>query len=70
MLLTRKSALPPFKTHTLELPITEEELKRWEGGEYVQKVWPHLSPDQREFIISGITPEEWAAAFPPEKEDL
>lgn len=58
MKVTRVS---PFsgEEHSMELPITLEEIKCWQGGELVQKVWPELSPDQREFIMTGITPEEW-----------
>jgi hypothetical protein len=31
----------------------------WEGGELIQNVMPELSPEEREFLISGITPKEW-----------
>jgi hypothetical protein len=53
----------PFsgKTHTMELPITLEQIKRWENGEYIQNVFPELSPGDREFIMTGITDEEWEA---------
>lgn len=27
--------------------------------ELIQNVYPELTPEEREFIISGITPEEW-----------
>jgi hypothetical protein len=29
----------------------------------VQDAFPQLDADQREFLISGITPEEWDATF-------
>lgn len=62
MQVTRRS---PFsgKTHTMELAITEEELQRWKAGELVQNVWPQLTADEREFIMTGITKEEWDAEF-------
>jgi hypothetical protein len=64
MEITRVSRLSG-KQHTLDLPITPAELDRWDaGGEYVQVVFPNLSPGQREFLMTGITPEEWAATFP------
>tara|TARA_R100000995_G_scaffold52305_1_gene25343 strand:- start:165 stop:329 length:165 start_codon:yes stop_codon:yes gene_type:complete len=47
------------KTTTMELPITNEQLNRWEQGELIQNVFPDLTPDQREFIMTGITGEEW-----------
>jgi hypothetical protein len=51
------------REHTREIAISGEQLARWKGGAYIQDVCPHLSPDDREFLISGVTPEEWAAAF-------
>lgn len=51
----------PFtgKLHEVDLPITEEQYKQWEMGEFVQDAFPNLTPDQREYIISGIYPGEW-----------
>lgn len=55
-------------TRTLDLPVTEEGLKRcWSqpegkaagGTEHIQDVFPHLTPGQREFLLTGITNEEW-----------
>lgn len=58
MLITKTS---PFtqKTHTREIPVTEEQLLRWRSGELIQKAMPNLSADDRGFIMTGITPEEW-----------
>jgi len=52
----------PFsgRTNTMELPITLQQIKRWERGECIQNVFPELTPGQREFILTGITDEEWA----------
>tara|TARA_B110000914_G_C15177290_1_gene315640 strand:+ start:240 stop:404 length:165 start_codon:yes stop_codon:yes gene_type:complete len=47
----------------MDLDVTHEELKRHEEGELAHNVWPLLSPDDREFLISGITPEEWVDAM-------
>lgn len=33
------------------------------AGTLVQNVFPGLSADDREFLMTGITPEEWDAAF-------
>jgi hypothetical protein len=35
----------------------------WEGGELIQDAFSNLSADDREFIVSGITAEEWNLAF-------
>lgn len=32
----------------------------------IQNHFPYLSADDREFILNGVTPEEWDEAFPPE----
>ena len=51
------------KTRTLDLPVTQEQLDRWQGGELIQRAMPNLTPDQREFIKTGVTAEEWDTAF-------
>ena len=58
MLVTRRSILTN-EEHSLELNVTDEQMRRFEAGEKVQNVFPHLSADHREFILNGITPEEW-----------
>jgi len=63
MKITRKSMLTGV-THTREIKITEEQLEQWRMGQHIQWVCPQLSPEDREFLISGATPEEWADAFP------
>lgn len=62
MLITRQSLISG-NTNTMSLPITEEQYNAWEQGTLVQDAMPHLSPDEREFIMTGITPEEWADNF-------
>lgn len=51
------------KEHTREIAITPDQMARWKAGAFIQDVCPHLSPDDREFLISGTTPEEWEATF-------
>ena len=44
----------------MEIDVTHEQLDRYEtGGEYIQVVFPDLTADEREFIMTGITAEEW-----------
>lgn len=50
------------------LPITEAQVKAYEGGMLVQHAFPHLSTWDREWIISGTTKEEWEALFPSPEE--
>jgi hypothetical protein len=47
------------KTHEMELPITQRQIYRFNNGEMVQDVFPDLTPGQREFILTGVTQEEW-----------
>ena len=63
MLITRRS---PFsnKENTMELDITPEQLARYQqGNELIQNVFPNLPAEHREFIKTGITPEEWDTIF-------
>lgn len=46
-------------TH-MEMKVTLSELNKWiQSGQNIQDALPHLTPDEREFLISGITPEQW-----------
>ena len=47
----------------MDLPVTRKQLAAWVDGELIQNAMPHLTADQREFLITGITPSEWQAAF-------
>jgi hypothetical protein len=51
-------------TREVELPVTIEQMGRFESGlETLQDIFPHLSADDREFIKTGITAEEWDQMF-------
>lgn len=63
MQITRRSMLTGV-VRTREINITEQELEQWRLGKHIQWLCPHLSADDREFLISGSTPEEWDDAFP------
>lgn len=62
MQITRKSPITG-DTHTREIDVTEEQLLAWQEGELIQNAMPDLSADDREFILTGITPEEWNLLF-------
>lgn len=62
MKITRKSVLSGI-THTREINITELQLEQWRAGKNIQWLCPQLTPDEREFLITGATPEEWAETF-------
>lgn len=69
MQITRTS---PFtgKLHIREIDVTEAQLEAWQGGQLIQEAMPHLSVDDREFLMTGITPEEWSEAFDESPESL
>jgi hypothetical protein len=52
------------EAHEMELDITPEQLYTYENfGVLLQDAFPNLTPAQREFIKTGITPEEWYDFF-------
>ena len=70
MEITRKSMLSGV-VRTRELPVTQKQMDIYERtDEKIQDVFPELSAGDREFIMTGITDEEWDAAFKePEDEE-
>lgn len=40
----------------------------WMNGKFIQEAFPNLSPDEREFLMTGITSEEWSELFTDEEE--
>ena len=62
MKITRTSMFSGV-TRTLDLPITEEQIEAWNAGTLIQEAMPQLSAEDREFIMTGVTPEEWAKEF-------
>jgi Na+-transporting NADH:ubiquinone oxidoreductase subunit NqrF len=65
MLVKRKSNYSGIE-HEMELDVTEEELARWKSGTLIQVACPRLNADEREFLMTGITSEEWNELFPEE----
>lgn len=63
MLITKTSRISGTVS-TMDLDITSEQLDRIEAKvELIQNIVPHLSNDEREFLITGITPDEWDKLF-------
>lgn len=52
-----------------EIPTTPEQMERWEKGELIQRVFPELTPDQRELLISQTCGDCWDATFAGDEED-
>ena len=66
MIVQRRSIITG-EVNTMNIDCTEEQLNRHKMGELVQDVFPNLSVEEREFLISGVTPEEWNDAFEDSK---
>lgn len=63
MLVTKVSSLTG-KENTMDLNVTQEQLDRHASRtELAQHIFPDLSREEREFLISGITPKEWNKMF-------
>ena len=58
MLITKTSMLSG-ETRSLDLNVTQDQIDLWEGGMVIQNAMPDLSVDEREFIMTGVTAEEW-----------
>lgn len=67
MQITRKSMVTGV-VRTMELGITQAEIDAYNDNHLLmlQDAFPRLNADEREFFKTGITAEEWDAAFPPE----
>lgn len=67
MQITRVSPVTGLK-NVRDVPCTEEQYLSYLDGELIQKAMPTVSAEDREFILSGCTPEDWNKLFPPEDE--
>lgn len=70
MLIKRKSVITGIE-RTRDIPVNPDDMIAWETGSCnIQDVMPYLNDNDREFILSGITPEEWDRVFSEEIEDI
>jgi hypothetical protein len=52
-----------------ELWVLDRQLvERWRGGELIQDVFPDMSVNDREMLITGTHPACWDKLFPAEEE--
>jgi len=58
-----KTSFVSGKVNTMEIDVTPEQIALWQNGTLIQRAMPHLSVNEREFLQSGITPEEWEEVF-------
>ena len=60
-MLIEKVSMLTNKVHIREIDVTREQVENWQGGMLIQEAKPNLSIDDREFIQTGVTADEWAA---------
>lgn len=53
------------KLNSMVLPVAQDRIEVWASGAgaLIQDAFPELNADQREFLMSGATPEEWEDMF-------
>jgi len=52
----------------MEIAVTCSQIYDWEvEGMLIQQAMPNLTADEREFIKTGITPQEWDNMFGDEE---
>ena len=47
------------RINTMTLPVTKAQYEAWQSGTLIQDAMPHLTADEREFIITGLTAQDW-----------
>lgn len=53
-----------------DFDITPEQWSAYERGDLIQRAFPHLSDADREFILTGITDEEWDECMPEDEDGI
>ena len=69
--LTRTSIITR-RDNTMVLPVDADRVADWLKARrddplrapLVQDAFPELSEEQREFILTGVTPDEWGQLYP------
>lgn len=61
----RVTRVSPFskKVSSMFIVYDPDDFQAWQDGVSIQNAMPYLTADEREFIMTGITPEEWAKTF-------
>ena len=51
------------KENTMCLSLDIDQLSRYNNGALIQNAFPRLNADEREFLKTGITAQEWDSLF-------
>lgn len=63
-----RTSLFTKKQHTREINVTPEQMYAWQNGKHIQDAMPNVSAEDREYILTGVTPEEWNEVFGKEEQ--
>ena len=58
MRVTRRDPMTG-RDNTIDLQVTEAQIRAWEGGMVAQRAFPQLNADEREFVMTGTPPGEF-----------
>ena len=59
MIRVKRTSPLTGKVRTMTIDATNEEYAAWDSGKLIQDAMPRLSRDVAEFVISGVTGEEF-----------
>ena len=63
MITITKASILSGKENTISIDMTQEAFDEshnlWKSGMLIQKAFPNLDADEREFLMTGITADEW-----------
>jgi len=68
MLITRRSPLSGIE-NTMDLDIVPEQIELWHSGVLIQDAMPHLTRAEREFIMTGLTENDWNLMMSDEEDE-
>lgn len=56
------------KLNTMALPVTVAQIEQWKASRrLIQQCFPTLTDQEREFLLTGSTEEEWHSIFGEEE---
>jgi uncharacterized protein (DUF779 family) len=58
-MLVGKRSMMSGTLNEMNIEVSEKQIILWQEGALIQDVMPDLSADEREFLMTGITPSEW-----------
>ena len=69
MNVTRTSILTGSVNTLFIEGLTHDMLTAYESGELIQDALAGIAPQMREFVMTGVTPEEWDRLMPEDDDE-